>query len=52
MVYGFTPLPNIQLSVYLNMKIVDLYLMELMELIEHMELMEHLELISPNHNPK
>jgi|GEM_PF-6739490 hypothetical protein len=52
MVYGFTPLPSIQLSVYLNMKIADLLLLELMEPLEHLELMEHLELIKLNHKHK
>ena len=47
--YGFTPLPNIQLSVDLNTKIVDLLLMELMELLELVRLIEHLEIIGPEH---
>ena len=39
--YGFTPLPNIKLSVYLNLKIVELLLMELLELLELVKLIEH-----------
>ena len=50
--YGFTPLPNIQLSVYLNLKIVDLLLMELMELLELVRLIEHLEIIGLEHYEK